>query len=316
MTKSILLAVILLTAGCTSVDSVDPVATQGITAQRSVLMTNQVSSIVAKSGEEVAAELERRYYDTRDNCGAASKPAFLCSGLILRGSKFTTRYDVWNPSPISETNGGVSFSFLRSDYNIKRLAYTYDSGFIFYPILDTPPGKEMIEIMCFFPVDGSSNDRAEGGCGEHRKYPVFSKSCEQQTPVVDTAAKWEAKYRGDLVEGRNRAEAMCSFNVRDSQNNAAAGRFLEGMRAGRLILPDSFNTPNDMKLKTWPQNIPCRLPIEAFIYTKPTGLADAKQYQRRFREETGLTVPIIYVALPQSLSAKATFTYRANDQTQ
>ena len=52
------------------------------------------------------------------------------------------------------------------------------------------------------------------------------------------------------------------------------------------------------------------------IVAKPTGLADAQQYQRRFREETGLTVPIIYVALPQSLSAKASFTYRANDQTQ
>ncbi|MBC3375455.1 halovibrin HvnA [Pseudomonas sp. SWRI92] len=266
----------------------------------------------ATTGTEVAAELERRYRDTRDDCGAASKPAFLCSGIILRGTEASTSFDAWNPSPISVANGGVSFTYLRSDYKVKRLAYTYDSGFIFHPILSNPPGKLFVEILCFFPVDGDSNGRSDGGCGAHKEYPTTSRSCEEQSPVIDTAAKWQAKY---IASGNARAKSMCSFNVRDSTNTASAPRFLEGMRAGRLISPDAFNTPNDMKLKTWAQNIPLQLPIEAFFYTKPTGLAGAQFYQQRFRALTGITVPIISIPLPQTLEQSATFTYRVADQT-
>lgn len=267
------------------------------------------------TGAQVAAELEKRYRDTRDNCGSASKAAFLCTGLILRGTEPSTQYDAWNPSPTSVANGGVSFTYLRSDYKVKRLAYTYDSGFVFYPILSTPPGKLNIEILCFFPVDGSSNARPNGGCGAHPSYPTVSKSCEQQSPIIDTAGKWEAKYRKDASTG-NKYESMCSFNVRNAENNAAAPRFLEGMRAGRLISPDAFNTPNDTKLKTWAQNIPGQLPIEAFFYTKSKGLAGAQLYQRRFRALTGVTIPIIYIPLPQTLEQSATFAFRAADQTQ
>ncbi|WP_454876929.1 halovibrin HvnA [Pseudomonas farris] len=267
------------------------------------------------TGTQVAAELERRYRDTRDNCGSASMPAFLCTGLILRGTEPSTQFDAWNPSPISVKNGGVSFTFFRSDYKVKRLAYTYDSGFIFYPILSTPPGKLNIEILCFFPVDGSSNARPNGGCGAHPNYPIASKSCEEQSPIIDTAAKWEAKYRKDASTG-SKYESMCSFNVRDAANNAAASRFLEGMRGGRLISPDAFNTPNDMKLKTWAQNIPGQIPMEAFFYTKLTGLAGAQFYQRRFRALTGVTIPIIFIPFPQTLDQSATFTFRTADQTQ
>jgi len=271
------------------------------------------SATTASTGPQVAAELEKRYRDTRDNCGAASKPAFLCSGLLVRGTEPSTQFDAWNPSPTSVANGGVSFTYLRSDYKVKRLAYTYDSGLIFYPILSTPPGKQLIEILCFFPVDGSSNARPNGGCGPHPKYPVASKSCEEQNPIIDSAAKWADKYRRDATTG-NKYESMCSFNVRDSANSLAAGRFLEGMRGGRLVSPDAFNTPNDTKLKTWAQNIPGQLPIEAFFYTKPTGLAGAQFYQRRFRDLTGVTIPIIYIPLPQTLAESASFEYKTTDQ--
>ncbi|MGH8420073.1 MAG: halovibrin HvnA [Pseudomonas sp.] len=311
--KKLLIALVMgFLAGCSSSSSTGP---KNVNVDNSISTTSGVSTAAVDTGDQVASNLEKRYRDTRNDCGAASKPAFLCSGLILRGGMPSTEFDIWNPSPISQKNGGVSFSFVRSDYKMKRLAYTYDSGFIFYPILSTPQGKELIEILCFFPVDGSSNARPNGGCDEHPNYPVISKSCELQSPVIDTAAKWVAKYRADGAAGRSRAEAMCSFNVRDSVNNAAAGRFLEGMRGGRLISPDAFNTPNDMKLKAWAQNIPERLPIEAFFYTKSTGLAGAQLYQRRFRQLTGTTIPIIYIPLPQTLEQSATFTYKPEDQT-
>lgn len=307
-----LLALSCITA-CSSTGGRAP--EQAIVA-KTATVESAVPSVSAESGYDVAARLKARYEDTRDDCGAASKPAFLCSGLLVRGGEPSTQYDIWNPSPTSEKNGGVSFSFLRSDYKMKRLAYTYESGFIFYPVLSTPQGKELIEILCFFPVDGSSNARINGGCDEHPNYPVISKSCERQDPVIDTAAKWVGKYRADAAAGRSKYEAMCSFNVSDSANSAAAGRFLEGMRGGRLISPEAFDKPNDVKLKTWPQNIPDRLPIEAFFYTRPAGLAGAQLYQRRFRQLTGTTIPIIYIPLPQTLDQSASFSYIPADQTQ
>lgn len=275
--------------------------------------TESVAPSTGMAGEQVAKELEKRYGDTRDNCGSASKPAFLCTGLLMRATVPSTQLDAWNPSEMSISNGGVSFTYLRSDYNVKRLVYSYDNGFIFYPILSTPAGKLNIDVLCFFPLDGSSSARPDGGCGEHPNYPTISKSCEEQTPIIDTAEKWVEKYHQDFSSGYD-TQSMCSFNVQDTENNAAAPRFLEGMRAGRLISPDAFETPNDTKLKTWAQNIPGQLPIEAFFYTKSTGLAGAQLYQRRFRELTGTTIPIIYIQLPQALEQSATFTFRAADQ--
>lgn len=277
--------------------------------------TEPVASSTSLSGEQVAKALEARYRDTRDNCGAASKPAFLCTGLLMRATVPSPQSDAWNPSEMSISNGGVSFTYLRSDYKVKRLAYSYDNGFIFYPILGTPVGKLNIEVLCFFPLDGASSARSDGGCGEHPNYPAISRSCEELTPIIDTAEKWVEKYRQDFFSAYN-TQSICSFNVKDGQDKAAAARFLEGMRAGRLIFPDAFDTPNDMELKTWAQNIPGQLPIEAFFYTKSTGLAGAQLYQRRFRELTGTTIPIIYIQLPQTLEQSATFTFRAADQAQ
>jgi len=145
MTKLIMVISIALLAGCASVE---PTVPQGPEPGGSI---SAISAAPAASGPEVAATLERRYRDTRDNCGSASMPAFLCSGLLIRGGVPSNTFDVWNPSPVSVANGGVSFTYLRSDYKVKRLAYTYDSGFIFYPILSTPEGKEKVEILCFFP---------------------------------------------------------------------------------------------------------------------------------------------------------------------
>ncbi|MEB0041095.1 hypothetical protein [Pseudomonas sp. MH10] len=88
-----------------------------------------------RSGAAEAAELTSRYHDTRENCGKDSMPAFLCTGIDLRGTQASTQYDSWNPSPTAVKVGGVSFSYLRSDYKMMRLAYNYTNGFILYPVL-------------------------------------------------------------------------------------------------------------------------------------------------------------------------------------
>jgi len=80
---------------------------------------------VPARGAEVAAELTAQYNDKRADCGAVNRPAFLCSGILFRGTVPSDAYHSWNPSPISQTRGGVSFSYLRADAKFDRLAYGY-----------------------------------------------------------------------------------------------------------------------------------------------------------------------------------------------
>jgi len=261
-------------------------------------------------GQGVAAELTRRYNDTRVNCGSDSKPAFLCSGIDLRGTSGRPEYDTWNPSPTAERVGGISFSYLRRDYKIKRLAFNYTHGFIFYPILNKPADKIKIEVLCFFPIDGTSDRRPEGGCGAYPNRPM-SDRCDRVG--VTTGEQWAAHYNqyGEYPGGYG----GCSMDVRDSASNLAGQRFYQGIIGGQLISPKPFDKPNDLKHQVWAQNIPATLPIEAFFYVVPEGLSAAQIDQQKFYERThGLVVPIIHLTLPSTPADDATFEYNAIDQ--
>lgn len=287
----------------------------------SACATHQVE--LTTTAEQVAAELQTRYYDTRANCGSDSKPAFLCSGVFVRGTERSASFDPWNPSPTSIKNGGVSFTFIRSDYKVKRLAYNYSSGFVFAPVLkrdgssNIPVGRLHYKVLCFFPVDGNSNPRPDGGCGAHPSHPIASVSCELQKPAITTGEQWKAHFTKYPPTDVARYDSSCGFNVRDSQNALAGPRFYEGMRGGRLASPAAFDKPNDTKIATWAQNIPAQLPIEAFIYVASsgaTGLGEARDYQRRYRNATGVTIPILKVTMPATLEQSTTFTYQPGDQ--
>ncbi|MCQ3034435.1 hypothetical protein NLO88_27610 [Pseudomonas syringae] len=282
----------------------------GPSVQHTASSSNQMALETKKAGAQVAAELTRRYNDTRVDCGADTKPAFLCSGIDLRGTKGRPEYDTWNPSPTAERVGGISFSYLRRDYKIQRLAYNYTHGFIFYPILNTPADKTLVPVLCFFPIDGSSDSRPEGGCGAYPNRPM-SDRCDRVG--VTTGDQWAAHY--NEYGGYPSGLGGCSMDVRGSAGSMAGPNFYQGIVGGQMIYPKPFDKPNDLKHQVWPQNIPSILPIEAFFYVVPEGLAAAQIDQQKFYERTnGLIVPIIYLTLPGTLEADATFEYREADQ--
>lgn len=302
MKITLLFVVLLLTAGC---------ASDNERMLKETALKGTLESASSRSGASVAAALTSRYYDTRPNCGSDTRPAFLCSGIDLRGTDVATAaFDSWNPSPTAERVGGVSFSFLRSDYKMKRLAFNYTHGFIFYPVLSKPAGKVTVKVLCFFPIDGGSDNRPEGGCGAYPGLPL-SDRCHRVN--VTTGEQWANHYN---EHGEHSAGGIgsCSMDVRDSVNQYAGPNFYEGMRGGRLISPKTFDKPNDMKHEVWPQNIPATLPIEAFFYIAPAGLASSQYDQQRFHALTGIAVPIISVKLPATLTADATFAFLPADQ--
>lgn len=310
MKKLLAPALISLLLGCSSQSGPE----QKSFVENNIAVASSVQSRDTNAiGPELAAELTRRYRDTRVNCGKDSMPAFLCSGILLRGTARAEGFDVWDPSPTAIKVGGTSFSYVRSDYKMKRLAFTYNKGLIFYPILSLPAGKEKIEVLCFFPIDGASDNRTSNGCGEVAGYPS-TYACASQG--IRTGEQWAAHYLKHAPSGHT-FHGVCSFDVRDAANNLAGPNFYQGMIGGRAISPRAFEIPNDVKLKTWAPGLAKTLPIEAFFYyvrDGKSGLADVQIDQRRFKELTGVAIPIIKTTFPQTLNESMTFVYEAADQ--
>ncbi len=258
-----------------------------------------------QSGATVAANLTTQYNDTRPDCGKPSMPAFLCRGVTMRSTVASNDYSSWNPSPHSQTSGGVSFSYLSKDAKFTGLVFGQKNGFIFYPVLAKPAGTRQIEVLCSYPVDGATQLRLAPGCGAHPYSPDRSRRC--QTIGVTTAEQW--------LTNRISSLDMCSFDVRDSMNHLGADSFYQTIRAHRL--GNFFAQQHayiELILKTWPQNIPNELPIQAFFYLDG-GLAGAQHDQRDFFNKTGGRVmPIIKITLPRTASEDAQFIYSAADQ--
>ncbi|ABA77479.1 conserved hypothetical protein [Pseudomonas fluorescens Pf0-1] len=268
---------------------------------------SQVSAFEIQ-GAAVATALAARYADTRRDCGGSSKPAFLCSGILFRGTIHSTQYHFWNPSPIAVQKGALSFSYLRQDSQYRQIDSTYDHGFIFYPILGMPEGKRHIEILCVFPIDGASFDRDNPGCGAHRSYPQQSRRCQSQG--ITTAEQWLAHT---AQPGVAQSYYQCSFDVRDQMNDAAADSFYQAIRAMALHRDVAFHSRNELMLTTWPQNIPAELPIQALYYTG-NGLKSAQYDQQDFYGQSGLILPIIRIDLPATPAHLARFTFDPRDQ--
>lgn len=299
------LACIFLFQGCTAFRVHEPDAS-GINGPSDTATT---ASVEPPQGLAMADELRRRYQDTRADCGSVDKPAFLCSGIILRGTSHSENkpYDAWDPSDTAIRVGGTSFSYLRSDFNMKRLAYTYDKGYIFLPPLNIPNDKLRIEILCFFPIDGESDARSNKGCGAHRNTPFISEACGLQG--IHLAGQWYVHF-----VMYPRADQRCGFDVSPSSAAPTAPTFYQALLTGPLVFPGAYEKPSDMKLETWRAGIPGQLPIEAFFYTLETGIQSVQHDQRRFHELTGIVLPIIRITLPGTFQGQATFEYREADQ--
>lgn len=58
----------------------------------------QTAPVVEAAGD-VAHRLQDRYDDHRKDCGNKQSPAYLCSGLLIRSTKYSDSYFSWRPNP-------------------------------------------------------------------------------------------------------------------------------------------------------------------------------------------------------------------------
>lgn len=256
-------------------------------------------------GDDVQRHLVSRYSDTSVDCGRPTTPAFICNGIVLRGTNYSPSYHSWDNSPSSHTNGGVSFSYLRKDANF-FLAFT--NGYIFLPY-EHATGKLHPEILCSFPINANTVNRANNGCGQSGS---ITNSGPCQTQGVTTATQWYTHYLANGASG----SGQCGFDVQSSLDAEATAGFNATLQAMSLVTPSGARSHNELRVKVWPDGSGAQLPLEAFFYisTSSAGLAAAKNDQLDLKNTAGVSIPVIAITLPSTVSGTASFLYSAADQ--
>ncbi|MGC1331531.1 hypothetical protein [Pseudomonas sp.] len=275
-------------------------------------VTTTLSGLHANNGAAVAIELNRRYNLTYPNCWSSeTAPAFLCSGVIIRATTYGDTWNVWDPSPLAVSVGGVSFSYMRNDARFPNIFPGTNNGYIVMPASATPGGYMLFNYLCFFPIDGASNNRSANGCGEHRLWGAISGYCSSQG--VTTAEQFYANY---LSHGQPYHQKQCSFDVHDNSPYQTARLFREGVRATPMLPPNNGYDENELIARVWTIQPASAMPIEAFFYLRGSadGLSQAKKNQQSYYGKTnGRIVPIISLSIAPTGYA-ATFQYSAADQ--
>ncbi|MDF9618044.1 hypothetical protein P5705_10350 [Pseudomonas entomophila] len=234
------------------------------------------------TGERVAARLNQRYADTQAQCADGS-PSYNCNGVLIRATSASTGFHSWNPTEASNRRDGVSWTYLRADTGILRLA-SNAPGLIFNRL--EIPFTHKVRMRCAYPANAGTNS-VPNSCRA---------SCLSQN--ITTVPAWQRSY------GRNPASS-CAFSMEPTPS-AAQYQLNIDVRA-------SAGAHNEIIIGAWPPNIPEKLPIEAIYY--PTGsrpsLAGAQYIQWDYFRETKKRVPIVQVNLAPGARV---FSYLPDDQ--
>lgn len=262
-------------------------------------------------GEDVAADMTRRYRNTQRSC--SGQLALRCSGILFRATSNPANTHAWDPSPESLAKGGVSFSFLRQDATFRGLASQYDHGLIFFAYDDAPESRTSPEPLCVFPIDAGTTGRLPpGGCGQQTAFvvPDPAKSAPCQTQGITTGPAWVTHFNALGGSGDVKRHGTCGFNLVGSDASSAFMASIDAMPSMASWL-DTLT--NEVRIKVWDNGMGKQLPIEAFFYTRSSGLALARRDQKDYADVTTIKRPIIRLTLPTP-NAEARFEFVTSDQ--
>src|SRR5690349_4931816 len=78
-------------------------------------LTRCIQAQAAEPSHHTGEDMYNLYMNTAKDCGASDRPAFLCTGIIIRAATSGATWNSWDISPADAKSNGVSFSFLRKD---------------------------------------------------------------------------------------------------------------------------------------------------------------------------------------------------------
>jgi hypothetical protein len=240
------------------------------------------------TGYQVASRLNARYEHTSPTC-QTGKSAYFCNGVLLRGSQASAAFHMWNPSPMSVGNGGVSFTYLRRDAGLTKPVYS--QGFLIRESF--APAAYPLNVMCAYPFDGATSRPDQDTCR------IRGDLCDELG--ITTVQAWATRYA-------SAPRSSCAFNIDPAQFQLSID-----------VRPTAPNGDgwNEVMIQTWPQDIPLKIPVEAFYYSlkahyNANGLAQAQFAQRDCFQSTGRFLPIVLVDL--EATADQVFRYNPADQ--
>lgn len=250
-------------------------------------------------GPAIAEAINTRYRATAKAC-PDNKPAYYCNGVIIRSTQ-NGNYDPWDPADSAMALGGVSFTYMRADAGITTLYH--HSGFIFSSQNDAIAANKPVDYLCIYANDAStlSGGRTDKGCGIRVRSTSAADLSSCAAVNVRTLAQW-VTYSTSLSD----PSYQCSLSTQDAAQFQVS---IEARATGILLVGW-----NELMVGTWAPGTGRRLPLEAFFWktSVPGSMDEAKIYQTKFKNNTGLWVPILRLDFTQ-INAKP-FTYNAADQ--
>lgn len=263
----------------------------------------------ASLGERTAAQMQENYDAAPVDCGGSAIPAHGCSGVLIRATKPSPKYHTWHHSPNNKEKGGVSFSYLRTDLPITRLAADARSGFTLYPRMQRPAESISYQVLCAWPTDGDTWTRGQQGCGNNSQTTSTERLCHEQG--ITTAQAWIDEFRRSEDYKR-----QCAFDVRDVRKSERADAFYQSLTAQRMFASELPFPWNEVIVQAWEEDQSHRLPIQSFFHIEGMwgALEQAQADQKDWYETYGAYIPIIRIRMPQEAHDKATFSYHSNEQ--
>lgn len=207
---------------------------------------------------------------------------YFCSGVIVRGTRqvLPEGQNAWDPYPQGRTLD-TSFSYLRADIKMTRLAWSYTNGFIITP---TPA----LKVNCFYPLDAQSDQRTNNGCGPFADNSYPGSQCGDDEAVYDEVP----------------VQMRCWYDLR---GRSGVARFAKGVaaaaRASRLS-----DMPNDLKIETWKPGCDQRLQIRAFFYVNAEGKPFAERDRKQYEDVCKQRVALVHLKFPENKDGRITFT--------
>lgn len=245
------------------------------------------------TGIESAKELNTRYAAVPERCDNLL-PAYYCSGVLLR-SVADGNFDPWNPSAGATKLGAQSFSFVRTDANMKQTFVA--SGYLLSAPADAVKQSKPLHYLCVYPNNAGTSGMTPLGKG------CNSAATTQPLPTDDLSSC--ASKNATTVDSwlaYTKTSAQCSLSVQDP----AQFMTMLGVRAAT----PANTAHNECLIETWAQNTPARLPLQGFFYTAQSGLSAARSFQAKFKDRTGEWLPVLRLDLNQSVP----FAYDHGDQ--
>ncbi|VVE52342.1 hypothetical protein PHO31112_04777 [Pandoraea horticolens] len=241
----------------------------------------------ALTGADVAALLNRRYELAVNTCGVG-KPAWYCSGVLMRDIA-TDDKQFWKLDATDQALQSLAFTYRRQD--VASTAPSSRIGMVLADLLTAVGEGKSYAMRCAYPVAAPLRDTdIDHGCNltgmALPANPDVGDDSSCAVLGVNNAAQWASRYLGSAPG------LQCSFSVQTPTP------FNQTLQAHALANAAGLTPDVQLLAAAWDATHPSEIAIDALYYLaddKPQ-LREAQARQLAYYEATGTWLPLLRYA--------------------